>query len=95
VVFAGRIIPGLMYPTYIAFGWFALSFRRYALLTTGLSLLYLPIVFGLAYGLGRVAVDQVGGWAWTIILVPVAVIAALRIRVSIRRSRLRRAGGQA
>jgi len=95
VVFAGRIIPGLMYPAYIASGWFALPFRRFALLTIGLSLLYLPIVFGLAYGLGSVAIDQVGSWAWLIILVPVVFIAALRIRVLIRRARLRRASGQA
>ena len=95
VIFVGRIVPGLMYPTYIAFGWFALPFRRYALLTTVLSLLYLPIVFAIAYGLGRVAVDRVGGWAWIIVLVPVAVILGLRLRVVIRRAQLRRAGGQA
>ncbi len=85
VIFVGRVMPGLMFPTYIAFGWFNLSFKRYALVTTGLSVLYLPIVFGLAYGLGRAAVDRVGSWAWLIVLVPVIMILLLRLRVSLRR----------
>jgi membrane protein DedA with SNARE-associated domain len=85
VIFVGRVMPGLMFPTYIAFGWFNLSFKRYALVTSGLSVLYLPIVFGLAYGLGRAAVDRVGSWAWLIVLVPVAMILLLRLRVSVRR----------
>ena len=85
VIFVGRVMPGLMFPTYIAFGWFNLSFRRYFLFTTGLSILYLPIVFALAYGLGRAAVDRVGSWAWLIVLVPVVMILLLRLRVSLRR----------
>jgi membrane protein DedA with SNARE-associated domain len=85
VIFVGRVMPGLMFPTYIAFGWFNLSFKRYALVTSGLSILYLPIVFTLAYGLGRAAVDRVGSWAWLIVLVPVLMILLLRLRVTIRR----------
>jgi membrane protein DedA with SNARE-associated domain len=90
VVFVGRVMPGLMFPTYIAIGWFNLPIKRYALATTGLSVLYLPIVFAVAYGLGRAAVDRVGGWAWLIVLVPLAMIALLRLRVSVRRRLARR-----
>jgi membrane protein DedA with SNARE-associated domain len=90
VIFVGRVMPGLMFPTYIAFGWFNLSFKRFALVTTGLSILYLPIVFALAYGLGRAALDRVGSWAWLIVLVPIAMIVLLRLRVSVRRRLARR-----
>jgi membrane protein DedA with SNARE-associated domain len=90
VIFVGRVVPGLMYPTYIAFGWFQLPFRRYALATAGLSVLYLPLIFAFAYGVGRAAVDRVGDWAWLIVLVPIAVVMGLRIRVSIRHLRARR-----
>jgi membrane protein DedA with SNARE-associated domain len=90
VIFVGRVVPGLMYPTYIAFGWFQLPFTRYALATAGLSVLYLPLIFAFAYGVGRAAVDRVGDWAWLIVLVPIAVVMGLRIRVSIRHLRARR-----
>jgi membrane protein DedA with SNARE-associated domain len=90
VIFVGRVMPGLMYPTYIASGWFGLPFKRYALMTTGLSILYLPLVFAFAYGLGRAALDLVGSWAWLIVLVPIAMIMVLRARVSIRRLLARR-----
>ncbi len=85
VIFVGRVMPGLMFPTYIAVGWFNLSLKRYALTTSGLSVFYLPVVFGLAYGLGRAAVDRVGSWAWLIVLVPIVMILLLRLRVSLRR----------
>jgi membrane protein DedA with SNARE-associated domain len=90
VIFVGRIIPGLMYPTYIASGWFALPFKRYALTTTGISILYLPLVFAFAYGLGRAALEWVGNWAWLIIIVPIVMVMVLRARVAIRHRLARR-----
>jgi len=90
VIFVGRVMPGFLFPTYVAFGWFALPFKRYALVTTGLSILYLPLVFAFVYGLGRAAFDRLGNWAWFIVLVPIAVLIGLRGRASIRRMLARR-----
>jgi len=84
ILFAARITPGMMYPTYLAFGWFGLSFRRYALGTTALSLIYLPTVFALAYMAGSKTLEYIGGASWLALLVPGGVIVALLIARRLR-----------
>jgi len=79
VLLAARVTPGMMYPTYLAFGWFGLSFRRFALGTTALSLIYLPALFALAYMVGGKTLDYVGGAAWLAILAPCGIVLVLRI----------------
>jgi membrane protein DedA with SNARE-associated domain len=85
VIFVGRVVPGLMFPTYIAIGWFNLSFKRFLLGTTILSLVYLPVVFGIVYVLGSAAFSRLGNWTWVIVLVPLTVLLALRARAYFRR----------
>jgi membrane protein DedA with SNARE-associated domain len=85
VIFVGRVVPGLMFPTYIAIGWFNLSFKRFLLGTTILSLAYLPVVFGIVYVLGSAAFSRLGNWTWVIVLVPLTVLLALRARAYFRR----------
>ena len=85
---SGRVVPGLMFPSYIAIGWFNLPFTRYLLGTTLLSLAYFPIVFAFVYVLGSAAFTHLGNWTWIIILVPLTVLLVLRARVYFRRSGL-------
>jgi membrane protein DedA with SNARE-associated domain len=87
VVFVGRIVPGLMFPSYIAIGWFGLSFRRFVTATTILSIVYLPIVFTIAYFLGTAALRRLGSWAWFIALVPIAATLIFGARASMRKRR--------
>jgi membrane protein DedA with SNARE-associated domain len=85
VIFVGRVVPGLMFPTYIAIGWFNLSFKRFLLGTTVLSLAYLPAVFAIVYVLGTAAFSRLGNWTWVIVLVPLTVLLVLRARSYLRR----------
>jgi membrane protein DedA with SNARE-associated domain len=88
VILVSRLVPGLMFPAYIAIGWFNLPFLRYLLCTTLLSLLYLPVVFGIVYLLGSAALSHLGNWTWLIAAVPITVLLLLQIRAYIRRSRI-------
>jgi membrane protein DedA with SNARE-associated domain len=87
IVFVGRVVPGLMFPSYIAIGWFGLPFRRYFIATTILSVGYLPSVFAIAYILGSAALSHVGNWAWLVLLVPIAGALILGVRTSVLRRR--------
>src|SRR5262249_46134102 len=80
VVIAGRLVPGLMYPAYIACGWFRLPFGSYALRTMGLTAVYLPTVLGFAYFFGQAAITHVGSWAWILLATPFVVALLLRHR---------------
>ena len=86
VILVGRVIPGLMFPTYIAIGWFNLPFTRYLLCTTLLSIAYLPVVFAIVYLLGSAAFSHLGNWTWLIAAVPITVLLVLQLRAYIRRS---------
>ena len=80
VVIAGRLVPGLMYPAYIACGWFAVPFAGYAWRTMGLTAIYLPTVLGFAYFFGQAAIKHVGSWAWILLATPFIVALLLRHR---------------
>jgi membrane protein DedA with SNARE-associated domain len=88
VVMVSRVIPGLMFPAYIACGWFHVPFARYALVSMATTAVYLPIILGLALLFGQAAFAIVGGWAWLALAAPVAVAVILRIRAA-RRGRER------
>jgi membrane protein DedA with SNARE-associated domain len=80
VVVAGRLVPGLMYPAYIACGWFRLPFAGYALRAIALTVLYLPTVLTLAYFFGQAALTHVGSWAWILPAVPIVMAVMLQHR---------------
>ncbi len=65
-----RITPTLLFPTYIAIGWFKMPIKRFILVTVITSAIYTPIVFALVTILGDVVLNKLGLWAWgTILLV--------------------------
>ena len=68
-----------------AIGWFNLSFNRFLIGTTILSLTYLPTVFAIVYVLGGAAFSHLGNWTWVIVLVPLTVLLVLRARAYFRR----------
>jgi membrane protein DedA with SNARE-associated domain len=80
VVVAGRLVPGLMYPAYIACGWFRLPFAGYALRAVALTALYLPTVLTFAYFFGQAALTHVGRWAWILPATPIVMALALQHR---------------
>ena len=87
VVVVSRIVPGLMFPAYIACGWFHVPFGRFLLTSAATTAVYLPIILGFALLFGQAAIAIVGGWAWLALAAPVAVALILRLRAMRRRQR--------
>ena len=85
VIVVSRLVPGLMFPAYIACGWFGISFLRFAAVSIVMTALYLPVILGLALIFGHAALDWVGGWAWFALAAPLMVAGLLRARTAYRK----------
>lgn len=68
-----RVTPTLLFPTYIAIGWFRMPIKRFILVTVITSAIYTPIVFLLVTLLGDLVLYKLGYWAWGIILLVVII----------------------
>lgn len=69
-----RITPGLLFPSFVACGWFRLPFRRFALLSLASATVYVPLAMILATLLGENVLDRLGYWAWAAVLLLIAVL---------------------
>ncbi len=87
VIVVARLVPGLMFPAYIACGWFGLPFARFTLTSIAMTAVYLPVILGLALFFGHAAIAWVGGWAWLAVIAPLAVALLLRARMVNRHRR--------
>ena len=61
-----RFIPGSRLPTYVASGFLAVPFPRFAAVTAGASVLWIGLVFAIAMLFGAAALDFLGTWKWVI-----------------------------
>lgn len=48
-----RVVPGVLYPTYLSFGWCGVPFQRFALTTIGVTSLYVPLLLTVFAQFGR------------------------------------------
>jgi len=69
-----RVTPTLLFPTYIAIGWFKMPIKRFLLVTVVTSAIYTPIVFVLVTLLGDVFLHKFGYWAWAAVLLLVILL---------------------
>jgi membrane protein DedA with SNARE-associated domain len=71
-----QLTPGVMFPTYIACGWFGVPLRRYLGSIILMNTLYTPVVLFLMVVFGTAVLQQIGSWAWplAIVIVTLAVI---------------------
>ncbi len=80
VVAICRMSPGVLFPTYIACGWFGIRFHRFFWVTALSAGIYLAVVLPLAILLGDNFIHQFGYWAW-------GLVGALLIFWSVRRKK--------
>lgn len=66
-----RVTPTLLFPTFVAIGWFRMPVKRFILITVISSAIYTPIVFLLVTLLGDLVLYQLGYWAWAVVLLAV------------------------
>ncbi len=69
VVAVCRMSPGVLFPTYIACGWFGIPFRRFIAVTASTALIYIAVVFPLTLLFGETFLHRLGYWAWGVVLV--------------------------
>ncbi len=66
-----RITPSLLFPTFVAIGWFRMPVKRFFVISLLSSAIYTPIVFFLVKLLGEMVLYRLGYWAWGILFVTV------------------------
>jgi membrane protein DedA with SNARE-associated domain len=74
-----RLTPGLLFPTFVACGWFRIPFRRFAFVSIIAGAVYSSIVLTLVILFGDLILLHLGYWAW-------ALLAALVIAFTLRNS---------
>jgi membrane protein DedA with SNARE-associated domain len=59
-----RITPGLLFPTFVACGWFRIPFTRFATVSILAGAVYSSIVLTLVILFGDLVLNHLGYWAW-------------------------------
>lgn len=69
MVIVARLIPGLMFPVYVACGMSGVRFARFAVVTLLTGIIYLPVVFFLVSAFGAAVLSSIGYWSWLLVIV--------------------------
>ena len=88
VLIGARFVPGLRLPTYTAAGALGIPLGRFVLAVVAGTLVWTTLLFGAAFALGRVALEQLGPWRWAV--AAVLVVGVWLIERAIARNRARR-----
>jgi membrane protein DedA with SNARE-associated domain len=67
-VIAARFLPGARLPTYLACGFFSVSFRRFAIPVAGATIVWSALLFTCSYFFGVYTLTALGLWRWPIAL---------------------------
>lgn len=73
-VIAARFLPGARLPTYVACGFFAVSFSRFATPVVGATIAWSSLLFACSYFFGMYTLTLLGIWRWPIALGCVGVL---------------------
>lgn len=76
-----RIMPGMLFPSFVACGWFRLPFWRFATVSFASASIYTPMAMAIAILLGKNVLHQLGHWAWAVALL---VILTFMLRGALR-----------
>ncbi|MFY9150411.1 MAG: hypothetical protein WAO52_00215 [Prolixibacteraceae bacterium] len=68
-----RVTPTLLFPTFVAIGWFRMPVKRFFIITVITSAIYTPVVFALVTLLGDVVLNKLGYWSWGIMFLVVVL----------------------
>jgi membrane protein DedA with SNARE-associated domain len=70
-----RLTPGLLFPTFVACGWFKVPFWRFATVSIIAGAVYSSIVLTIVILFGDLVLFHLGYWAWGIVAVIVLIFA--------------------
>jgi len=63
-----RLTPGLLFPTFVACGWFKIPFWRFATVSIIAGAVYSSIVLTIVIMFGNIVLFHLGYWAWGILV---------------------------
>lgn len=63
-----RITPGLLFPTFVAFGWFRLPVKRFLIISFVTAGIYTPLAMIATILLGKIVISHLGYWAWGVLI---------------------------
>ena len=66
-----RITPGLLFPTFVACGWFKIPFGRFSLITIISGVVYSSVVLTVVILFGDLVLVHLDYWAWILLLMAV------------------------
>ena len=72
-----RITPGILFPTFVACGWFRIPFARFATVSILAGAIYSSVVLTIVILFGDIVLNNLGYWAWGVLAL-VLVIFTLR-----------------
>jgi membrane protein DedA with SNARE-associated domain len=70
-----RITPGLLFPTFVACGWFRIPFSRFVTVSVLAGAIYSSVVLTLVILFGGLVLNHLGYWAWGVAAVIIVLIA--------------------
>jgi len=68
-----RVTPGLLFPTFIAIGWFRMPIRKFLVISLITAAVYTPVALAIVVVLGETVLYRFGYWAWGSILILVVI----------------------
>jgi len=74
-----RLTPGLLFPTFVACGWFKIPFWRFTTVSILAGAVYSSLVLTIVILFGEAVLFHLGYWAWAVLLV---IVIALTVRNS-------------
>ena len=80
VVGLARVVPGVLFPSYIACGWFGFPFKRFARVTVVADAIYTSIAFAIVVTLGETVLKHLGYVAWGVLIVFILALTIVRTR---------------
>jgi membrane protein DedA with SNARE-associated domain len=69
-----HVMPGVLFPTFLACGWFRLPFRRFAAASAAAAAIYVPAALLVVIAFGEAVLHSYGLWAWGLVLVAVLLL---------------------
>lgn len=85
-VATSHLVPFVLFPTFVTFGWFAVPFRRFALTSAIFNALYVPTVLIVLTTVGRAAWPYLKSNVWILWLV-IGTIVTVSLLLQWRRAR--------
>jgi membrane protein DedA with SNARE-associated domain len=70
-----RVTPGLLFPTFVACGWFRIPFTRFATVSILAGAVYSSVVLTIVILFGGLVLNQFGYWAWGAVALVIVIFA--------------------